>query len=1102
MKAKCLQSSTINLNPLVTAQAEAYKDWLYDKVTRNQFPSSPNTPNQPATSPHSLPPLPCNPAFPLSAIFENASQTGGDSWFNYFSLAGDQGDGNDNIGESRGASSHSSGGDNRGNTGGNLREADIKPSTKPLPDKPPTSSPSDLSSLFDNLHLNDDTLLHVVLVASPRMLDRGYDKVYYNSSYHLHTAEAEVHGIKMKAERTPFHRVCVLDSGDHHISPNSFFCALKQRDFHSLTVIAHGISDPGVEGEDGMIAFVDSQNGAFYPCRVKHFADELFNSDTKGTLELLFLNGCCTNILGHAIVNKWVAEGKYPPVIIAWKERVMDMHAFRASQIFFEEYFKSRAGNVKGACRKVESYCRACGTRKRSDNGGALRYMPPQEPEFILPGCRDMSVSLNNAIIVKKISKAFDEIINRVGGGMEDVLSIFSQQHELERKRLKRKEALARLHPQNAFLYGVRNMGGYLDKKRGKRDGENLGGLKEYRFAGREWLFEDVREWMDQEGGKQTLVLLASAGFGKSAFAAQLVEEEMKDDVVAFHFCSNERTSNLNPRNFIDGLVVSLAKNVEGFTAELLELVKLQMKSDEEEPLFEPFDQGSLDFFNKFVKKKEPQDIIHDYVLEALRCVENLKDGKTKLLVIDSLDEAALEKDEKKNILDLVAEMAKKDKLPNWVKLLVTSRDQTNVTDKLKHAKKVDLRMKLEGMHKGNNEEDMRAYLGERLENDIIKPKRQDMQQALDVVRLNHWAEVDTLRTFVEAIVEKSEGMFLYAVYVVDDIEAGRLSLDQSVANFKKHLPKGIDEYYEERFEAMFNEDMDRYRKIVRPVLEVIAGAKEPIPRDVLKKASGLDGAEYDALEKITAFCKDRGEGNNETFTFIHQSFADWILNEHEKKDNDNVKFMVSKENGKEAIARVLLKKGWNSKSEYFGRQGRAHLRDAVNEWLTDAEEAEKVFGHISDWDVSEVTSMKELLHLQGAKDFNQFLYGWDAWVDLYVWLKEIERMALIKSPPHKLRSDCHTLVFNMATQRTPYNWSKDLYNKYCDYIQILWEKYRDNPETYLTIAEKIQEPFMYLDRYYVKHYNLPSLRNVIARNLEGDDEEKEGGGETRAKKG
>ena len=127
---------------------------------------------------------------------------------------------------------------------------------------------------------------------------------------------------------------------------------------------------------------------------------------------------------------------------------------------------------------------------------------------------------------------------------MEDVLSIFSQQHELERKRLKRKEALARLHPQNAFLYGVRNMGGYLDKKRGKRDGENLGGLKEYRFAGREWLFEDVREWMDQDCGKQTLVLLASAGFGKSAFAAQLVEKEMKDDVVAFHFCSNERTSN------------------------------------------------------------------------------------------------------------------------------------------------------------------------------------------------------------------------------------------------------------------------------------------------------------------------------------------------------------------------------------------------------------------------------------------------------------------------------------------------------------------------------------------------------------------------------
>ncbi|GMI48778.1 hypothetical protein TrCOL_g3997 [Triparma columacea] len=544
------------------------------------------------------------------------------------------------------------------------------------------------------------------------------------------------------------------------------------------------------------------------------------------------------------------------------------------------------------------------------------------------------------------------------------------------------REAIARLHPQQDFLYGVGKTVGYLDKKRGKRDGENLGGLNKYRFHGRKWLFEDVRKWMEDENGEQTMVLLASAGFGKSAFAAQLVEEEMKDDVVAFHFCSNEEIDNLNPRKFIDGLVVSFAKNVEGFTVKLLELVKLQMENGEKgEPLF---DQGSLDLFNKFVddKKKEPQSIIRHYLLGALQDVENPKDGKTKLIVIDSLDEANLypKGEKEKNILDLVAEMAESDTFPKWLKLLVTSRDQISVTDKLASAEKVDLKMKLEGEHKNNNEEDMRLYLEDRLGFDVLLPDRYQMQQAMGVVNANNWANVDKLKEFVEAIVETSEGMFLYAVYVAKDVEEGHISLDQNVEEFKKDLPKGIYAFYKKRFIEMFETDMNYYRTNVMPVLAVIAAAREPIPLDVLEKASGLeDGAEYEVLEKITAFCKDRGDGGNETFAFVHQSFTDWLLNEHEmesKKRIDNKKFMVSKESGEEAIAKVLLKRGWNSESEYFSRQGSHYLRDVVREWRLDKDEAEKKYGEIENWDVTEVTSFRKLF--SGAKEFNSNLSLWN----------------------------------------------------------------------------------------------------------------------------
>ncbi|GMH50842.1 hypothetical protein TrRE_jg13590, partial [Triparma retinervis] len=772
----------------------------------------------------------------------------------------------------------------------------------------------------------------MVLVASPRKFDKKENKLYFNKTYHLHTAQAEAHGIKMKAQSTSSHQVCVLDCDDYQLKPALFFRALQGRDFHSLTVIAHGVSDPN-GGEDGMIAFVDNENGKFYPCRATHFADELFESDKNAKLELLFLNGCCTSILGHAIVDRWINGGRKPPSIIAWKEDVPDLHAFNVSQVFFREYFKSASGNFETACWRVEEYCRLDSIRAAYGNSGTSGAdMPALEPDFILPGKHDMKVGYSNAIIATKLYKMNQELL----AVRDEVLKMV----EVEKSRNEYHEKLARLHPRHRFLYGTEGQHGYLDKKRGVREGENLSGLRRFRFAGREWLFEDVRKWMEREKGEYIMVLLASAGFGKSAFAAQLVEEEMKHDVVAFHFCSNERVDNLNPEMFLKGLVVSLAKNIDGFTAALCKGVEFDVEGVVEfevggEPIF---DTQRFSSFMKFAKDEDigPQGLLLDYILPALKKVDGPGEGKVKLVVIDSLDEAALMKkggDDDHNILDLVAEMAESKEWPNWLKLLVTSRDQINVTEKLKYAKKIDLKVKLEEKeHKENNEKDMRVYLEDRIGFDVIPPELYQMQQALDIVNQNGWKSTDTLGKFVEAIVKKSEGMFLYAVYIVDEIENGDISLDQSIEDFEKCLPNGIYKIYEERMVKMFNkDDMNFYRKTIRPVLQIIAAAREPIPRDVLDKASGMDGAEYDALEQITTFCKVRGEqrGEQDTYAFVHQSFTDWILNKHEMKDNK--KFVISEDKGHLAIAKAFVesRKG-ERESGYLFKHGVWHVASTL----------------------------------------------------------------------------------------------------------------------------------------------------------------------------
>ena len=51
-------------------------------------------------------------------------------------------------------------------------------------------------------------------------------------------------------------------------------------------------------------------------------------------------------------------------------------------------------------------------------------------------------------------------------------------------------------------------------------------------------------------------------------------------------------------------------------------------------------------------------------------------------------------------------------------------------------------------------------------------------------------------------------------------------------------------------------------------------------------------------------------------------------------------------------------------------------IRTAVKEWLDDPKKAEEKYGHISDWDVSNVTNMKSLF--MEAKDFNEDIGKWN----------------------------------------------------------------------------------------------------------------------------
>jgi Cullin family len=84
-----------------------------------------------------------------------------------------------------------------------------------------------------------------------------------------------------------------------------------------------------------------------------------------------------------------------------------------------------------------------------------------------------------------------------------------------------------------------------------------------------------------------------------------------------------------------------------------------------------------------------------------------------------------------------------------------------------------------------------------------------------------------------------------------------------------------------------------------------------------------------------------------------------------------------------------------------------------------------------------------------------------------------------------KLFVTTYTLVYNMCTLSSPYNGTEQLYERYDGtlrafagaYSEILLTDLAASWKPYIFFATVLSKPFKYLDRYYVKHHSLPTIR-------------------------
>ncbi len=193
----------------------------------------------------------------------------------------------------------------------------------------------------------------------------------------------------------------------------------------------------------------------------------------------------------------------------------------------------------------------------------------------------------------------------------------------------------------------------------------------------RQWLFDELSNWFsDEDPDSNVMILTAGPGFGKSVFAAEVCGSYAEQgQLAAGHFCKYNNSDYRNPRMIIESLASHMCDNVTGFRAKL------------------------DDQLQRNHSKETLSDAFRVLLNDPLHALE---ERETMLLVIDALDES--EVGGKSEFLQLIAEEF--PKLPQWIKIFITSRPELLAQEELQYLKHVRISPRDE-----NNEEDLLKYI-------------------------------------------------------------------------------------------------------------------------------------------------------------------------------------------------------------------------------------------------------------------------------------------------------------------------------------------------------------------------------------------------------
>ncbi|MDN7176989.1 hypothetical protein M0D69_02930 [Caballeronia sp. SEWSISQ10-4 2] len=361
---------------------------------------------------------------------------------------------------------------------------------------------------------------------------------------------------------------------------------------------------------------------------------------------------------------------------------------------------------------------------------------------------------------------------------------------------------------------------------------------KRHDFTGRDWLFDEVRKWYEDDDGAQAMLIRADFGVGKSAFMAELTHDAHGLQIAACHFCNHYVNATLSPATFVCSVAAQFADSLPAYRS--------AVEADPDARRWLDDAQLQLDPASAFARA----------VVGPLNAIE--PPGAPHILLVDAMDEALDFKataaiSHPTTIVRLLANQAKH--LPAWLRVLATSRRIQEVLQPLQNAFRYAT---LDG-EDIRNLDDIRHYVAGRCAGAKLAP-----------MLVEGGKSACGIAAFLSDS-EQSGGKFLYAVSVLNDVESGALPLDRL-----NDLPPGMDGFYLDAFERRFPESED-YGPI-GALLGVLCVQREPLSRAELAAILGTTEAQ---VGKILKQLEDFLQVRARRYAFDHLSLAQWLSEEN-----------------------------------------------------------------------------------------------------------------------------------------------------------------------------------------------------------------------------